>query len=252
MAVEQSDMARMRVVTISREYGSGGGEVATRLAARLGWQLVDHQVVARVAAELGVSDEEAREYDERAEGFLGRMFASLQSIEPNMLVNTPVSWAADPKVFHRALCRVVLASVETGPCVIVGRGAQMILRGRRDALHVRVMAPLPLRVAYVVRREGLSEAAARARIERKERDRAQFFLTHHRCRPDDAHLYDLVVNTGVLGLDDAVELASVALARKATRLDIPEHDLGPGAGLAGYPGHPADFGAARANENPPA
>jgi len=243
---------RMRVVTISREYGSGGGEVARRLSARLRWQLVDHQMVAEIARELGVSAEEAREHDERADGFLGRLLASLQSIEPNMLINNPVAWTADPRAYHDALCRVVRASVGAGPCVIVGRGAQIILRGRRNALHLRVVAPLPLRVAYVARREGLGEGAARTRIERKERDRAQYFQSLHRCRADDAHLYDLIVNTGVLGLDDAVELAALALGRKAARLDVPEAELGPGAGLARYPGRPEDFRGARGDENPPA
>src|SRR5689334_338340 len=63
---------QMRAITISREYGSGGGEIATRLARHLGWQLIDHEIVERVASEMGTSIEEAEAHDERTEGILIR------------------------------------------------------------------------------------------------------------------------------------------------------------------------------------
>src|SRR5438876_4057975 len=84
-------IARMRAVTISREYGSGGGEIATRLAQRLGWQLIDHEVVVEVARELGVSVTEAEARDERAEGLASRILTSLQMVEPAMLVGAAIS-----------------------------------------------------------------------------------------------------------------------------------------------------------------
>ncbi len=67
MNEESSPISQMRAVTISRKYGSGGGEIATRLAQRLGWQLIDHEVVVQVAHELGVSEAEAEAHDERVE-----------------------------------------------------------------------------------------------------------------------------------------------------------------------------------------
>ena len=70
MNEESSPISQMRAVTISREYGSGGGEIATRLAQRLGWQLIDHEVVVQVAHELGVSEAEVEAHDERVESLL--------------------------------------------------------------------------------------------------------------------------------------------------------------------------------------
>jgi cytidylate kinase len=240
-AGEKSDDSAMRAITVSREYGSGGGEIARRLAARLGWQLVDHEMVAAVARELGLSEDEADEQDERAESFFGRMLSRLQSIEPNILVNPPLAQEADSRAYHQALHRVVCSAVGAGPCVIVGRGAQRILADRRDVLHIRVVAPLEQRVRYVSHRERLSDAAARARIAAKERDRARYMQTHHQCSPDDAHFYDLVVNTGVLSLDDAVELILRALALKGACVSVPESELGPERGLPRYPGRPGDL-----------
>jgi cytidylate kinase len=250
-AAQPGQGRRMRAVTLSREYGSGGGEIARRLAARLKWQLVDHEVVAHVARELGVSHAEAAEQDERAEGFMARFLCALQSIEPNMLVSTPLAPSPDPKAYHEALRRVVEAAVAAGCAVIVGRGGQVLLRERRDVLHVRIMAPLDQRIRYVREREGLDEAAARARIQRKERDRALYLQTQYRCRPDDAHLYDLVINTGVLTLDDAAELICRALTLKGARLAVPEAELGPGAGLARYSTPPEDFRPPQAEAEAP-
>ncbi len=242
MAQQQEDATpRMRAVTISREYGSGGGEIARRLAARLGWQLVDHEVVARVARELGMSIDEAAEHDEQAESFAARLLTSLQCIEPNVLVNPPLAHPHDAQAYHAAVGRVVEAAVEGGQVVIVGRAGQLVLRTRRDVLHVRIVAPLAQRIQYVARRERLDEAGARARIQEKEVGRARYMQAFYRSRPDDAHLYDLSVNTAVLSLDDIVTLISQALDCKAARLGVPEAQLGPGSGLAPYPGRPEDF-----------
>src|SRR5947209_19661066 len=82
MDVDPGMISQMRAVTISREYGSGGGEVAARLATRLGWQLIDHEVVVRVAQRLGTSEAEAESYDERVEGLVSRILTGLQAIQP--------------------------------------------------------------------------------------------------------------------------------------------------------------------------
>jgi cytidylate kinase len=76
MDQEHNMTSEMQAITISREYGSGGGEIAARLAHRLGWQLIDHEVVERVAQELGVSEAEAEEHDEYAESLASRILCS--------------------------------------------------------------------------------------------------------------------------------------------------------------------------------
>ncbi len=236
----------MRAITISREYGSGGGEIARRLAARLGWHLVDHEVVEQVARELGVSEEEAEARDEHVEGLISRILTSMQGIAPALYPaiydeSVPVALFTNPEEYRTALNRVIEGVVALGHVVIVGRGAQVVLASRRDVLHVRIVAALEKRIPYVMRREGLDESAARSRIQKKDHDRERYLQTEYHHHPADPHLYDLVVSTDVLDLDSAVDLILLALERKAQRLTVPEQELGPGAGLAPYAGRPADF-----------
>ncbi len=113
-------LSRMCAVTISREYGSGGGEIAARLAKHLGWQLIDHEIVGRVAREVGVSEQEAAARDEHAEGILSRILNSLQFTDPAFLSNAPpVAFTSDAMTYHEALSRVVEVAVSTGHVVIV-------------------------------------------------------------------------------------------------------------------------------------
>ncbi len=241
MDADQVAVPQMRAITLSREYGSGGGEIAARLAKRLGWQLVDHEVVVRMAEHLGVSEAEAAVYDEWAEGLVSRILSSLKIVQPAMPVAVPMQMTTDSRIYNEARCRVIEGAVAAGHVVIVGRGAQVLLAKRRDVLHVRVVAPLKPRVAYVMRRESLSQEEARARIQLKDRDRMRYLQAEHRQNPEDAHLYDLVVNTGILDLESVVDLICLALERKASRLSISTGKLGPGAGLTPYTGQPADF-----------
>jgi cytidylate kinase len=239
--VDREAVSRMRAVTVSREYGSGGGEVAARLAQRLGWRLVDHEVVVRVAQELGVSEGEAEAHDEYAQDLTSRLLQSLSVIQPTAPVAVAAALTTDSRAYHEARCRIVEEAVTRGQVVIVGRGAQVLLASRRDVLHVRIVAPLEQRIAYVMRREGLDRAAAQARVQMKDRDRIRFLQTEHHQHPADAHLYDIVLNTGVLDLESVLDLLDIALEQKAGRLSTTTGELGAVTGLAPYPEPPADF-----------
>jgi len=244
MEERQASGATMRAVTISREYGSGGGEVAARLASRLGWRLVDQEVVVQVARALGVTVAEATTYDEHAEGLGERILRSLQSmtfVAPVATGDLPLGQDDESQRYRAALHLVVQSAVDEGNAVIVGRGAQVLLGNRRDVLHTRIVAPLEQRVEYVATREGLGTTEARSRIELKDRDRARYLQTNYHHLPSDPHLYDLVVNTGVLGIGNAVELLALALERKAQRIALPEEALRPSAGMSRYPGAPGDL-----------
>ena len=230
MQVNQQAVAAMRIITISREYGSGGGEIAARLARRLGWQLVDHQIVAQAARELETHETVVQAHDEHVAGVLSRLFGW----------PFPTT-SQDTQAYHEKLHHLVESAANAGHVVIVGRGGQVLLANRRDVLHVRVVAPLELRVAYVVNREGLDTDAARRRVQEKDRARARYAQTQFHSQSDDPHLYDLVINTAILDLDSVVDQICLALVHKAKRLNVPEEELGPAAGMLRYPGQPGDF-----------
>ncbi len=234
-------IALMRAVTISREYGSGGGEIAVQLSRRLGWKLVDHEVVEQVASALGVSEADAEAHDEHSDSLILRVLSNIGLTLAPVAMDVPVPATIEIDAYDEARRRIVEAAVEAGHTIIVGRGAQVLLAAHLDVLHVRVVAPLEKRIAYVMLREDLDQARAQARIQTKDRDRAHFLTTVHHRRPEDGHLYDLVVNTAVIELNDIVDILVLSLAKKGRRLNTPEADLGPGAGLRHYPGFPGNF-----------
>lgn len=241
MQEEQDPISKMRAVTISREYGSGGGEIALRLAKRLGWQLIDHEIVVQVARDLGISVAEAEVQDERVESIISRMISSMQAVNPAVFAATPTPLVADTQVYHQALTKVVEGAVAIGNVVIVGRGGQVLLGQRRDVLHIRIVAPLEKRITYVMQREDLDRAKARSRIQSKDHDRVRYLQETYQERPGNSVLYDLTINTSVIDLDSTVDIIHLALERKAIQLSTPTQKLGPGAGLARYPGQPGDF-----------
>jgi cytidylate kinase len=245
----------MQAITISREYGSGGGEIAARLARKLNWQLIDHGVIEQAARELGVYETEvARHDDEYVEGTLSRILNRIRNLTITPLSASTVgtltplgaplvtsSSTVDRPAYQDMIHHVVRAAANTGHVVIVGRGGQFLLADRRDVLHIRIVAPLELRVLYVAQREGLDAAAARTRVQEKDRARDRNMQSQFHRKADDPHLYDLVINTAVLDLDRVVDLICQALEDKASRLGVPKEQLGPAAGLAAYPTKPADF-----------
>lgn len=241
MDMQTPTEAKMRAVTISREYGSGGGEIAHRLAGKLGWRLIDHEIVVQVAHELDISEEEAASRDESAQSTVSLILNSMRAVNPAMFSVTPAPVESDEQTYREALTRVVEVAASAGNVVIVGRASQVLLARYRDILHVRIVAPFEKRVEYVMRREALKKEDARSRIQLKDRDRQRYLQAEYRHRSDEAQLYDLVINTGVIDLDHTVNLIMQALEYKASRLSVPEDQLGPGAGLTLYPGHPGDI-----------
>src|SRR5438128_12298893 len=174
MEVNLQAIAAMRAITVSREYGSGGGEIAARLARKLGWQLIDHAVIEQAARELGVYKTEVEKHDEEyVESTLSRILNRIQNFVTSIPAPTaaPGSASSPPSIetlaYQDTIRHIITAAANTGHVVIVGRGGQVLLADRREVLHIRVVAPLELRVAYVARREGLAMDAARTRVQAK-------------------------------------------------------------------------------------
>ncbi len=243
MTAPEPDVTAMRAVTISREYGSGGGEIASRLANKLGWRLVDHEVVTQLAQRLGVEITDAEAHDEHAEGWVVQFFTTMQTVGPMVALPSNLSFPPNDASYTRALRDIVQGATLAGHSVIVGRGSQIILRDRRDTLHVRIIAPLPLRIAYVAQRENLSAMAAQQRIQQKDLDRRRYLSTTYHHTPDEAHLYDLIINTCAMNLDSCVDLIQRALIDKAAHANDPNAAIGSLTQLARYSQPPGDFPA---------
>ncbi len=177
----------MNVITVSRQYGAGGGEVARRLAEALGWELLDRELLHQAAAVEQVPDAELQRLDEKALG-MGDRF---RLHPPHQRYMHGVTEAA-----RRA--------AERGRVVLVGRGSRQLLGDLPGAFHLRLVAPQDWRVQRMALREGWSMEQARARCLEVDRSRDRFtryFFGPDALRPEQ---YDLVANTDRVPLDDVV------------------------------------------------
>jgi CMP/dCMP kinase len=227
----------VQAVTLAREYGSGGGEIARRLAARLGWELLDHQIVDRVAPAADLTPGEAASLDERGESFVTRLLLGMEYASTS---DSPLLVPDNPgHTYERAVRHLIEQAAASGRVVIVGRGGQLALAGRPDVCHVAVVAPLAARVAYVMRRESLAAGPAQARIAQMDHSRRQWVRDAYGQNGADPRLYDLVINTGALDLDAAVDLIALAVQRKGAGVAPDGPERGPAAGLPPYPAPPA-------------
>jgi cytidylate kinase len=224
---------RMRAVTISREYGSGGGEIAARLAKRLGWQLIDHALVERVASELGTSLEEAEAHDESSGGIISQLLNSMRNIYPVYTDTVPPEAFLSSEAYRWTVEKIIGAAASRGHVVIVGRASQVILADRRDVLHVRIIAPFDQRVAAVMQREELDRHSAEVRIRHKDHERAGYLEREYHHKPDEAQLYNLVLKMSLLNLESAVDIICFTLDEIAKVLANTTGEPGPATALLG-------------------
>lgn len=194
------------IVTISREYGAGGSEVAQRVAETLGWRLVDNEVVDEVAAEAGLPPEEVAQKEERAPGFLERLTRALARAAPELFPRSPER-VPEPEeaTIVRVTERVVEKLAEGDHVVVVGRAAPAVL-SQRDALHVKLVAPKPVRIRRAMTRLDGGEAEAIRVLEETDAARARYHKQYYGRDWNDATNYHMVLNTDGLGLEGTAQL----------------------------------------------
>jgi cytidylate kinase len=207
----------MPIVTVSRQFGAGGSEVAARVAAALAWPLLDDALLDEVAARLGTSRAAVAARDERRPSLAMRLADALAlgSADAETVIAAGLEGAALPLTEERVLevtQRVIVEAAARGPMVVVGRGAQAALASRADALHVLCVAPREARVARVIQREGLAPMAAGRHVDEVDRERATLVRRRWGRELLEASHYDVAVNTARLGLAEAAALV-VELAR---------------------------------------
>lgn len=184
----------MTVITLSREMGACGDDVAALVAERLGLRRVGREIINRAAQEAGAGEAALAEIDEL--GLLG--------VKPS---------AAALKLYHEKVLAAIEEQARQGNVLLVGRGGQVVLAERRDVLHVRIFAPRALRCAIVASRCGVSPEAAAARVDAADHARATFHKRTYGVRWDDPALYDLVINMAHFTVSTAAE--TIIAAAKA-------------------------------------
>ena len=184
-----------RVITISREFGSGGRTVGKKVAQALGLPCYDRELLQKIAQESGFNENYVKDAGEYAPGgFLATAF-SHRGFAPT---NEDYLWEVQ--------YRVITELAEQGPCVIVGRCADYILRGKADCLRVFIHAALDFRARRIVEVYGEQEASPEQRIRDKDKRRAAYHRFYTDMKWGHAQNYDITLNSGTLGIDRCAEI----------------------------------------------
>lgn len=200
------------IITISRQYAAGGSEIARRVARRLGWSVVDNQLVEEVAIRAGLTRDEVAEREERAPGFVERLARTLATSVPEFVVpdGSPL-----PDLTEANLVRIterVVEDLAAGRVVMVGRAAAAVLASRPEALHVRVVAPRAVRIEHAIERLGVDPKQAEKVLDETDQNRARYHRQYYSRDWLDPVNYHLTLNTHALGFEGTVEVI-VARAR---------------------------------------
>lgn len=200
------------VITISREFGAGGSELAHAIGTRLGWRVLDRDIFRLVAARLAIDESAAERLDEHPTPLLQRFAATLLVTLPEAPVSMDPGDALDPDAVALAARDVFVEAAESPPVVLVGHGAQSFFRNRPGTLHVRVVAPMADRLRRVCRRFGCDDSFAAAELRHTDDARRQYLRRHCHVDWTDPLLYDVQFNTGRVSIDAAAEAVTQLVA----------------------------------------
>jgi len=219
----------MAVITVSRQFGSGAEEIAGRVCELLDYRYLDKALTSQVAAEVGLTENEAIDFSEehyKLQGILERIFRP----GPYIVAQLPV-WKYDETgletfslkkldgpSFKNLIRSVILAAYGRGNVVILGRGGQILLQNRPDVLHVRIEAPISERMRRIRERTGLSVEASEQLANERDKQSARYLNQLFGVRWDDPLLYHLVLNTGKWSLEDGAQLIVSAVRRLQAEL----------------------------------
>ena len=202
----------MAIITISRETGSGGSEVARVLAERLGFRLLDRAGLEAQLAGYGLDENEL--------------------LNIGNLPEDPEEWAGSELKLYLELVNSCISDLgERENLILLGRGGQCLFERSDDAIHVLVVAPVQRRVARIVENEGLSEEAARDQIARRDRFRNSYVRRLFGKDPADPLLYDLVLQRDRFDIDACVRLVIQAFGQCSLGILPPRRSVLPNGAI---------------------
>lgn len=187
-------MEKQLIITVGREFGSGGHIIAVKLAEHFGIQLLDSNILAEVAKKSNASEEYLKKYDESARNlFFSRTVNGFSNSPEEIIAQMQFDY-----IKHKA---------DAGESfVVIGRCADYILRENPALVRVFVLGDTEAKIKRTAEREGISEEKAKIRMEQADKRRKYFHNTHSENKWGDSRSYDITVNSSKLGLDSTAEL----------------------------------------------
>lgn len=205
--------AAVDLITLSREFGSGGSELARELGTRLGWRVLDRDLVQLVAARLKLDPRTVETMDEHPPGIFSRISSALLITSPESPVSLDTSEILSPDAVADASRAAIMEAVKSPPLIVVGHGAQSLFRDRPGSLHIRLVAPVESRVKRICSREPCEPNAAAARLRHMDADRAAYVRRYYHTDWRDPMLYDLAINTGRTSIQESAAAILAILGR---------------------------------------
>ena len=190
-------MSEKKIITISRQFGSGGHSIGLALAEKLDLPFYDKDLIMEVAKKAGFDERFVRAMD--AAEVPARGLAAF-------FVVRDIKGKSFPDYIYYAECSVINDLAEKGPFIVVGRGADFILKDREDTLKVFVYASTEYRAKRIVERYGKTEIPEKKLVKEKDKRRAARYKYHTKREWADVQNYDLALNTGLLGQEESVEI----------------------------------------------
>ena len=192
-----------RIITISREFGSGGRTIGHLVAEKLGIPFYDKELIDHIALESGFSPKYIEEHGEHAPGSSIFSYAYTHQSVPGIMNGLS---AAD--FLWNVQCNVILQLAEKGPCVIVGRNADYILKDRDDCFHVYIHADKDFRAERIVKLYGESEKKPAARLMEKDKRRRVNYHHYTGRTWGKAQNYDICLCSSTLGVETCADIVA--------------------------------------------
>ena len=212
----------MAVITISRQWGSLGDDVARMVCDKLGYQYFDKKLMAQVGQEMGIMAARVKDATEFKPQGPKSILGAIGTTQ-RLTGGDPSSWTFGARsdalegISAVNLMEVINAGYKKGNVVIVGRGGMAALKDKPDVLHVRIQAPFELRVKRIADQEKISLEEARARVKARDVSDVAWIKRHFDLDSHDPQLFDVVVNTAKLSQAAATDLIVKALAALPTK-----------------------------------
>ncbi len=222
----------MAVITISREYGSSGNEIARRICDRLGYRYFDKNLMAQLGAELGLDSAKIADVPQDKQYHARSLLERLLTTTPLPSISGDIdwSWAARSqaeehtvRMSAQTVERLLRAAHEQDNVVVVGRAGQVVLHDMPNVVHLRVVAPIEQRIERIQQIAALSADAARDLVHRRDQAAGDYIKSFYTVDWTDPLLYTVVINTDKLTPPLAVDLIVKALEclPAATRPELP-------------------------------
>jgi cytidylate kinase len=212
-------MQTVRIITIAREYGSGGAAIGQKIADRLDWKLLDRELIVELTRRTDVQPSEILKMDERPSSFIAKTMRAFWLGDPHAWTN-PDLRIVDPDYIAEMSELVIREAARLGHCVIVGRGAQCVLQERNDTFHVFVYGSREEKLRRIQPRHSKPTDCELA-LNEIDRTRAAYIRQYYSQDWTDRHLYHLMINSD-LGLDRAASIILTTAELTAEELPLVE------------------------------